>query len=470
MSVRAQVFEVIVRQALAGAPWREICAGPMAVNNITEEQIDAEVNRRIELLTLELEDSERAELDRYFERHEQEWRLPAENTSALESQIRVLVSQLYETLEMPPPYLALIHSPASMVAYLNAVVNRKSTERPSLDELCAEQDQEFSEFLEKQLSTIAPNTCDLGEALTTRIVTTLTLNLKDQNAAFSDSANTNACALLEEKMRSKFLIAFRQRLTPLLTRYSDTYDIALAQLTDESVQFLSNMDTQSFFAQTPLQQLRDQMWGRWRNIDLLGNELMDRIIQNRAKTKLITNRRVQILLSLMRLAPWFSFYENFCFVGSQPKEVVRDIRLRISNEDGPAITFADGYKVFAVSGLVTPRKFLESRNSITVEDIKQEENVERRRGLIELYGTARYLTDANAQLVHADKFGELYRVELDNDEPLVMVKVINSTMEPDGSFKSYFLRVPPTVRTAQEAVAWTFGMSVPQDYGPLEES
>lgn len=44
--VRAQVFEVIVRQAMAGAPWREICAGPMQVNHINPDDVEAEVRRR----------------------------------------------------------------------------------------------------------------------------------------------------------------------------------------------------------------------------------------------------------------------------------------------------------------------------------------------------------------------------------------------------------------------------------------
>ena len=39
-----------------------------------------------------------------------------------------------------------------------------------------------------------------------------------------------------------------------------------------------------------------------------------------------------------------------------------------------------------------------------------------------------------------------------------MVEVVNSTPEPDGSRKTYFLRVPPTIGTAREAVAWTFGL------------
>lgn len=48
--VRAQVFEVIVRQALAGAPWREICAGPMQVNNISSDEVEAEVQKRQAML------------------------------------------------------------------------------------------------------------------------------------------------------------------------------------------------------------------------------------------------------------------------------------------------------------------------------------------------------------------------------------------------------------------------------------
>ncbi len=50
-----------------------------------------------------------------------------------------------------------------------------------------------------------------------------------------------------------------------------------------------------------------------------------------------------------------------------------------------------------------------------------------------------------------------------------MVKVVNSTPEPDGSRREYFLRVPPTVRTAREAVAWTFGLAA-DAYRPVNES
>jgi hypothetical protein len=46
-----------------------------------------------------------------------------------------------------------------------------------------------------------------------------------------------------------------------------------------------------------------------------------------------------------------------------------------------------------------------------------------------------------------------------------MVRVENGTPELDGTRKSYWLRVPPNITTAQEAVAWTFDTKA-KDYQP----
>src|SRR5262249_14691930 len=47
------------------------------------------------------------------------------------------------------------------------------------------------------------------------------------------------------------------------------------------------------------------------------------------------------------------------------------------------------------------------------------------------------------------------------------VEVINGSAEADGSRKRYFLRVPSRMRTAREAVAWTYGLTGEQ-YAKLE--
>jgi hypothetical protein len=50
-----------------------------------------------------------------------------------------------------------------------------------------------------------------------------------------------------------------------------------------------------------------------------------------------------------------------------------------------------------------------------------------------------------------------------------MVEVLNSTPEPDGTRRTYWLRVPPSTRTAKEGVAWTFGLQA-EAYAPVRET
>jgi hypothetical protein len=94
----------------------------------------------------------------------------------------------------------------------------------------------------------------------------------------------------------------------------------------------------------------------------------------------------------------------------------------------------------------------------TLEEIQREPNVEVRRLMIELYGFGRFIAGTNAELLQHDSFGELYRTRQPDDEDLIVVKVINSTAEPDGTFREYFLRVPPEIRSARAGIAWSFGL------------
>jgi len=112
---------------------------------------------------------------------------------------------------------------------------------------------------------------------------------------------------------------------------------------------------------------------------------------------------------------------------------------------------------------------VEAPETLTVEEITNEANAEVRRIMLDRYGAERYITDLGAKRIQADDYGELFRVELEDDEPLVMVRVVNSTAEPDGSFKRYNIRVDPRCTSAHEAVAWTFGKDV-EDYAPTVQT
>ena len=142
---------------------------------------------------------------------------------------------------------------------------------------------------------------------------------------------------------------------------------------------------------------------------------------------------------------------------------------RLHCEDGPAITGPGGARLYFWRGIQVPAKLVLSPLDITAHEILAETDVEVRRLMLERYGPDRFIQDVDASLVDADETGELYRYELAADEPLCMIRVLDATTRLDGTRRTYWLRVPPTVRTAREAVAWTFGMAAPH-YRPDRET
>ncbi len=162
-------------------------------------------------------------------------------------------------------------------------------------------------------------------------------------------------------------------------------------------------------------------------------------------------------------------YDTLCLACERPGVAHFNDLGRLHCKTGAALEFNDGYKVYAVNGANVPRDIIEDPSSITVKRIDAENNVEIRRILVNFYGLDRYLNDSNAVQIDADDGGILYKKVLPNDEPIVVVKVKNTTADPDGSFKQYFLRVPPNITTVRAAVAWTFDMNS-EAYRPTAES
>jgi hypothetical protein len=113
--------------------------------------------------------------------------------------------------------------------------------------------------------------------------------------------------------------------------------------------------------------------------------------------------------------------------------------------------------VWSLHGVRVPQDVVEAPESLAPKRILTEPNAEVRRVMIERFGAERLMREGEAVKVQSDDFGTLWRLELPDDEPIVMVELVNSTAEPDGSFKNYWLRVPPQYRTARGAIAWTFG-------------
>jgi hypothetical protein len=160
---------------------------------------------------------------------------------------------------------------------------------------------------------------------------------------------------------------------------------------------------------------------------------------------------------------------DFCMISETPELLTVDDQNRPHNDRGPFCRWRDASALYAIHGVRVPWTIVEHPESITIAQIEAEQNAEVRRVMIDRYGQGRYLMDAGAKKIGSDDYGILYRKDVPNDEPIVMVKVVNSTAEPDGTYKDYFLRVPPTVKTAREGVAWSFGKTE-AEYEPAVET
>jgi hypothetical protein len=162
-------------------------------------------------------------------------------------------------------------------------------------------------------------------------------------------------------------------------------------------------------------------------------------------------------------------HEKFCIVSDRPEfmhiETVNG-RGRLHSLNGPAKRYRDGWSIYAVHGVRVSAQVIEAPETLTPEQIRTEQNAEVRRVMIERFGAARYAKELGAKVVHEDEYGKLLRADVGDTEPYCFVEVLNSTPEPDGTVKTYTLRVPPTIRTCREGLAWTFEMPEAEMYAP----
>ncbi|MEU8768230.1 DUF6745 domain-containing protein [Streptomyces griseus] len=179
--------------------------------------------------------------------------------------------------------------------------------------------------------------------------------------------------------------------------------------------------------------------------------------------------RLRGLAEVARNAGWWWPYEHAVVITERPDVLHRDEAGRLDHGEGPALAYGDGFALHAWRGMPVPAAFLDELSSLTPERIRAEENAELRRVMLEYYGYDRYLTESGAEPVHRDETGILWRIALAGDEDVVMVEVVNSTPEPDGTYRTYWLRVPPATRTAKDGVAWTFGLDGAA-YAPVRQT
>src|SRR5438067_2669016 len=107
--------------------------------------------------------------------------------------------------------------------------------------------------------------------------------------------------------------------------------------------------------------------------------------------------------------------------------------------------------------------------TLSATEILTERNAEVRRVMIERCGLENFLNSAKATVLDQDTDAggprRLLRVPLPGDEDLACVSI-----HCPSTGRHYIVRVPPTMQTCRQAIAWTAGYDNPNDYNPIAES
>ena len=171
------------------------------------------------------------------------------------------------------------------------------------------------------------------------------------------------------------------------------------------------------------------------------------------------------LWGIARNASWMVPHSDVCWLMDKPELIRCDPNGRLHATDGPALVYRDGSKVYAWKGILLPARIIEQRESIDVRAIESVTDPQIRRCMIDIMTPQRFIEQGGANRVAEDELGILWRQRW-RWEAWAAVEVVNGSPEPDGTYKRYFLQVPPTVRTPREAIAWTYGLSE-RHYRPM---
>jgi hypothetical protein len=159
------------------------------------------------------------------------------------------------------------------------------------------------------------------------------------------------------------------------------------------------------------------------------------------------------LIELAKYSGWLSMYEDTVVFQDRPMAIRLDDQNRTHCETGPAIEYSDGFGIYVWHGVRIPSVWIENKSSLTPEMALTWQNIEQRRCACEILGWAKILKGLDAKTIDEDDdpmIGTLVEVNIPDIGREKFLKVLC------GTGREFAIPVPPDVKTALEANAWTY--------------
>lgn len=170
--------------------------------------------------------------------------------------------------------------------------------------------------------------------------------------------------------------------------------------------------------------------------------------------------KINPLVAFAEVCGWCYIDENLAILTDRPNVIKFDDRDLAHCENGPAISYVDGTEVYMWHGVRVQKNWIVDR-TLTAKEALLVSNVELRRAACEILGWVNILQELKSVEIDVDpdpEIGTLLEVDIPEIGREKFLKVLC------GTGRTFAIPVPPDMRTALQAQAWTFNMS-PEDFG-----
>jgi len=149
--------------------------------------------------------------------------------------------------------------------------------------------------------------------------------------------------------------------------------------------------------------------------------------------------------------PWWP-YADLCLMSERAAAMRFDDRGLAHGDPDPAITFRDGWKVFALEGVLMDESAVRRPESISLERIRAADSEEVRRLLIGRYGWEKFMHDTHAVVLDMDADADgVLRALMKAEQHVVLVCACTSTG------RTFTMEVDPACKGCGEAAEWLAG-------------
>lgn len=179
---------------------------------------------------------------------------------------------------------------------------------------------------------------------------------------------------------------------------------------------------------------------------------------------------IRSFINLSNISEFWWLTEKIAIVSEKPIFISVNEQNVLHNTNKAALEYKDKFRICVWNGTQVPLEIIESQENITLEKIQDQNNLQIRYIMMELYGMARLLIETKAYIEHQDNFGTLVSTDILRkllNEHTIPAKFV--IVKDPSTNNQYALRVPNEINTAKEGVAWTFKQTT-KTYVPSKET